>query len=260
MVSLWSRFDSLPAGRFNAWVANWAQMHDWQSDVDRVPELLGRLEHGDDDAAWSELGHRLMLERDLVSPAGIAALPHLVRLAPGSTKARHLAGEIMERSAGQHGCDDLLADSADAIAEFGIHLDRHLKSRPADYLVTFRALLAVREQYHWANVLGDFTDDFYDLLCPHCATQVTVAIGDYGRYSAIRDWNLGDVDRRELRPTPVEELSGVGRWMHEMAIRDGEVVLAEGISHLFGKAECPRCASVFTIADEYEATNCPILR
>ncbi|MFJ7416734.1 hypothetical protein ACIQWZ_38985 [Streptomyces sp. NPDC098077] len=68
------------------------------------------------------------------------------------------------------------------------------------------------------------------------------------------------MDRRELRPTPFEELSGVGRWMHEMAIRDGDVVLAEGISHLFGKAEYPRCASVFTIADEYEATNCPILR
>ncbi|MFJ9188564.1 hypothetical protein ACIRQO_36620 [Streptomyces anulatus] len=166
-------------------MANWAQMYDWQSDVDRVPELLGRLEHGDDDAAWSELGHRLMLERDLVSPAGIAALPHLVRLAPGSTKARHLAGEIMERSAGQHGCDDLLADSADAIAEFGIHLDRHLESRPADYLVTFRALLAVREQYHWANVLGDFTDDFYDLLCPHCATQVTLPPERIARMSAM---------------------------------------------------------------------------
>lgn len=255
-----SRFDSELVGRFYAWVVNWAQMYDWHSDVDRVPELLDRLEHGDEDEAWTELGHRLILEHDLVSPAGIAALPRLVRLAPGSTKARHLAGEIMERAAGLHGGDELLADSVEVIAEFGTLLDRHLESRPADYLVTFRALLAVQGQYHWANVLGDFTDDFYDLLCPHCATQVTIVIGDYGRYSAIRDWNLGDVDRRGLRPTPVEKLSGVGRWMHEMAIRDGEVVLAEGISHLFGKAECPRCASVFTIADEYEAANCPVLR
>ncbi|MEU7606830.1 hypothetical protein [Streptomyces sp. NPDC041003] len=241
-------------------MVNWAQMYDWHSDVDRVPELLDRLEYGDEDEAWTELGHRLILERDLVSPAGIAALPRRVRLAPGSTKARHLAGEIMERAAGHHGGDDLLADSVDAIAEFGILLDRHLQSRPADYLVTFRALLAVQEQYHWANVLGDFTDDFYDLPCPHCATQVTIAIGDYGRYSAIRDWNLGDVDRRDLRPAPDEELSGVGRWMHEVAIRDGEAGLAEGISHLFGKAECPRCASVCTISDEYEAANCPVLR
>ncbi|MCX4781507.1 hypothetical protein [Streptomyces sp. NBC_01264] len=166
----------------------------------------------------------------------------------------------MERAAGHHGCDELLADSADAIAEFGILLDQHLQSRPADCLVTFRALLAVEKQYHWANVLEDFTDDFYDLSCPHCATQVTIAIGDYGRYSAIRDWNLGDVDRRDLRPAPDEELSGVGQWMREVAFRDGEFGLAEGIAHLFGKAECPRCASVFTVSDEYEAANCPALR
>ncbi|AWZ06094.1 MULTISPECIES: hypothetical protein [unclassified Streptomyces] len=241
-------------------MVNWAQMYDWHSDVDRVPELLDRVERGDGGEAWTELGHRLILERDLVSLAGIAALPRLVRLAARSTEARHLAGEIMERAAGRHGGDDLLVGSVDSIAEFGILLDRHLQSRPADYLVTFRALLAVREQYHWANVLGDFADDFYDLPCPHCATQVTVAIGDYGRYSAIRDWNRGDVDLRDLRPASIEKLSGVGRWMHEMAVRDGEAVLAEGISHLFGRAECPRCASVFTIADEYEAANCPVLR
>lgn len=79
-------------------------------------------------------------------------------------------------------------------------------------------------------------------------------------YSAIRDWNLGDVDRRDLRPKPGDELTGVGRWMHEIAVRDEEAALAEGIAHLFGKAECPRCASVFTIADEYEAANRPVLR
>ncbi|MFE3287830.1 hypothetical protein ACFXJJ_32645, partial [Streptomyces sp. NPDC059233] len=89
---------------------------------------------------------------------------------------------------------------------------------------------AVKEQYHWANVLGDFTDDFYELPCPHCAAEVTIAIGGYGRYAAIRDWDLGDTDRRELRPSPAEELSGVGRWMYEIAVRDGEDLLADGIS------------------------------
>lgn len=235
-------------------------MYDWHSDVDRVPELLALVEREDDADAWPELGHRLILEHDLLSPAGMAALPRLVRLAERSTEARHLAGEIMERAASHHDCDDLLADSAEVIAEFGALLDRHLQSRPADYLVTFRALLAVQGQYHWANVLGDFDDDFYELPCPHCAVEVTIAIGGYGRYAAIRDWNLGDIDRRDLRPTLAQELSGVGRWMYEIAVRDGEAVLAEGISHLFGKAECPSCASVFTIADEYEAANCPVLR
>ncbi|MFJ6486578.1 MULTISPECIES: hypothetical protein [unclassified Streptomyces] len=218
------------------------------------------MERTNDAEAWTELGHRLVLERDLVSLAGFAALPQLMRLASGSTEARHLAGEIMERAAGQHGGDDLLADSAQEIAEFGALLDQHLQSRPVDYPVTFRALLAVSEQYHWANVLGDFTDDFLDVACPHCAVEVTIAIGDYGRYSAIRDWNRGDVDRRDLRPAAAEELSGVGRWMRETAVRDGQAVLADGIAHLFGKAECPRCASLFSISDEYEAANRPVLQ
>ncbi len=235
-------------------------MYDCRLDADRVPELLALVERDDDPEAWTELGYRLILEHDLLSLASLAALSRLVRLAARSTKARHLAGAIMERAASHHDGDELLAGSAGAIVELGALLDRHLQSRPADYLPTFRALLAVREQYHWANVLGNFDDDFYELPCPHCAAEVTIAIGGYGRYTAIRDWDLGDADRRGLRPSPAEELSGVGQWMYEIAVRDGEDVLAEGISHLFGKAECPSCASVFTIADEYEAANCPVLR
>ncbi|GEB62342.1 hypothetical protein GCM10017674_81450 [Streptomyces gardneri] len=120
-------------------MVNWAQLYDWHSDVDRVPELLSRVEREVDGEAWAELGRRLILEGDLVSPAGIAALPRLVRLATGCTEARLLAGEIMERAAGHHGVDDVLAPGVDAIAEFGVLLDRHLESRPTDYVVTLRA-------------------------------------------------------------------------------------------------------------------------
>ncbi|MCY0953215.1 hypothetical protein [Streptomyces sp. H27-S2] len=72
-------------------MVNWARMYDWYSDVDRVPELLSSVDRKDDAEAWTELWHRLILERDLLSPAGIAALPRLARLAAGSTEARHLA-------------------------------------------------------------------------------------------------------------------------------------------------------------------------
>ncbi|MFJ9461258.1 hypothetical protein ACIRST_40085 [Kitasatospora sp. NPDC101447] len=236
---------------------NWAGMYDCHGEVDRVPGLLERVEREDDAEAWQELGFRLCLEDDLLFPASFAAFPRLVRLASGSARARALAGTILRRAAGHHGCDDLLAECADAIAEFRELLDRHLRSRPAGYLASYRALLAAEQQYHWSADLADFTDDFYDVACPHCAVTVTVAIGDHGRYSSIRDWNLGDVDRRDLRPALREELSGVGRWMYETALRDGESQLADGIAHLFGRAECPRCASVFTVADEYASANGP---
>ncbi|MFG2918854.1 hypothetical protein ACGF0D_38960 [Kitasatospora sp. NPDC048298] len=232
-------------------------MHDCYGEVDRVPELLERVEREDDAEAWTELGYRLCLENDLVFPAGFAALPRLIRLASNNPRARALAGTILQRAAGHHGCDDLFADCAETVAEFRALLDLHLKSRPDDYLAGFLASLAAREQYHWSAALGDFTDDFYDLACPHCDAEVTIAIGDYGRYSAIRDWNLGDVDRRDLRPASPEGLSGPGRWMHETAVRDGQEELACAITYLFGDAECPRCASVFNIADEYAFANCP---
>ncbi|SDD84947.1 hypothetical protein [Glycomyces harbinensis] len=240
-------------------MVNWERMYDCHGDIDRVPELLALVEREDDAEAWDELGHRLVLEHDLVFPASFAALPRLVRLASRSARARRLAGVIVRRAAGGHGCDDLLAGCADAIDELRELLDRHLRSRPDDYLATFLDLLAAKEQYHWSAVVGDFSDDFYQVACPHCAAEVTIAIGDYGRYSAIRDWNLGDVDRRGLRPADPQALSGVGRWMHETAVRDGESALADGIAHLFGYAECPRCASVFNIAEEYASSNRPVM-
>lgn len=253
--------DSSPSasGRLDAQVVNWAQMYDCYGDVHRVPELLERVGHDDDAEAWDELSYRLVLERDLVFPAGFAALPRLVRLASRSARARGLAGTIMRCAAGGHGCDDLLADCADAIAEPRKLLDRHLRSRPADYLATFLDWLAVEEQYHWSAVVGDFSDDFYQVACPHCAAEVTIAIGDYGHCSVIRDWHLGDVDRRNLRPASPDDLSAIGRWMHATAVRDGQDVLADGITYLFGQAECPRCASVFSIADEYTASNRPVM-
>jgi hypothetical protein len=100
-------------------------------------------------------------------------------------------------------------------------------------------------------VLGDFTDDFYRVSCPACSLEATVAIGDYGRYSAVRDWDLGDVDRRALRPAQAADLVGPGLWMHELAVRDGQPKLAEGLTFLFGQAECPRCASIFRVSEAH---------
>ena len=239
-------------------MVDWLWTCDAYGDVGRVPELLERVEREDDAEAWRDLGLRLCLEGDLLFPVSFAAFPRLVRLASRNARARALAGTILGRAAGEHGCDDLLADCADAIAEFGGVLVRHLESRPVDYLVSFLALLAAEGEYHWAAVLGDFADDFYGVHCPHCSVEVTIAIGDHGRYSAIRDWNLGDVDRRDLRPASREALSGTGRWMYETAARDGEEKLADGIAHLFGKAECPCCGAVFGVADEYARANRPV--
>lgn len=240
-------------------VVNWSQAYDCYGETRRVPELLERVARGEDADAWDELGRRLVLEGSMVFPASFAALPRLVALAPRGARARGLAGAVVRCAAGPHGCDDLFARCSGAVAELGDVLDRHLAARPSAYLPAFLDLLAVRGAYHWSAVLGDFSDDFDEVACPHCATDVTIAIGVHGRYSAIRDWHQGDVDLRPLRPATHGTLYGIGRWMHATAVRDGQGALADGIAHLFGRAECPRCASVLGVADEYAAAHRPVM-
>lgn len=123
-------------------------MYDSYGDVDRVPELLVRAEREDDAAAWDELGYRLNLESDLAFPASFAALPRLVRLASENARARGLAGAIIRCGAGDHGCDESPAGCAEAITGFRGLLDRHLRSRPDDYLTAFRDLIAAEGHYH----------------------------------------------------------------------------------------------------------------
>ncbi|WP_158771522.1 hypothetical protein [Streptomyces sp. NRRL S-340] len=77
------------------------------------------------------------------------------------------------------------------------------------------------------------------------------------RCSAIRAWDRGDIGRRPLRPAPAEELRDPGRWMQATAGRDGQQRLAEGIRHLFGRAECPACGSAFDIAEAHTTANLP---
>ncbi|MFI8423497.1 hypothetical protein [Streptomyces sp. NPDC085479] len=125
------------------------------------------------------------------------------------------------------------------------------------YLRRLRAVLAFEGRPLWCETLDDFTDFFLTVACPHCDAPVVIAVGDHGCYSSIRDWNLGDVHQIPLRPADPHALTGTGRMLHETAVRDGQQRLAWGLTHLFGRAECPGCGSVFGIADEYAATDAP---
>lgn len=220
-----------------------------------VHALLDQVERDGSPAAWDDLWDQLCPDGEPVSAASFAALPRLAVLA--SPEALELAGAIVRGTLRHPDGEALLARSADALARLRTLVDQRLRTRPDNYVRVFGDLLALAGHYHWSAVVEDFTDDFYTVSCPPCRTEVTVAIGDHGRYSAIRDWDLGDVERRALRPATVEELCDPGRWMHATADRDGQLTLAEGIRHVFGSAECPNCASVFSIADAYTDANLP---
>lgn len=223
-----------------------------------LPVLLDQVEAGaGSGSVWRELWTMLCVEGETLVPGSLAALPRLVVLARSETQALEMAGAIVRSAMTNDQGELMFVESPGAIAELRELVDQRLQTRPADYIWGFRTLLAIEGQFHWSAALGDFSDDFYDAVCPHCSLNVTIAIGGYGYYSACRDWDAGDVDRRDLRPTPVAELDGMGRWMYNLAVRDGQDRLAEGITYLMGRAECPGCASVFGIADEYAAANLP---
>lgn len=119
---------SCRAERLSAQVVNWAQMYDCHGD-DRVPELLNRVERENAAEAWDELGYRLVLECDVVFPAGFAALPRLVRLPSRSARARGLAGTIVRGAAGGHGCDGDRPVEEVGLLSYGVATARKFLSR-----------------------------------------------------------------------------------------------------------------------------------
>ncbi|GAA1654501.1 hypothetical protein [Actinoplanes couchii] len=45
--------------------------------------------------------------------------------------------------------------------------------------------------------------------------------------------------------------------MYDTAIAGEDLILADGLTHLFGQAECSACGSTFALADWFEAENSP---
>ncbi|MBJ6623403.1 hypothetical protein [Streptomyces sp. DHE17-7] len=148
---------------------------------------------------------RLCLHGETVSAASFAALPRLAALAPACAQALELASAIVPCTFGTRR-ESLLAGCPNEVDRLRELVDQRLRTRPADYNRLFGDLLALAGQYHWSASMGDFTDDFYAVSCPDCEAEVTIAVGDYGSYAAIRDWDQGDTERRPLRPAQPEKL------------------------------------------------------
>jgi hypothetical protein len=224
-----------------------------------VPDLLDRAGAGSE--VWDELESRLIVEGECWCADGYAALPRLAELAHDAgdrhrDRALRLAATIVRSL---HRCDefdDLARAAADHVAALRGTARAGLVAGP-DFLDRLRDAVALAGYTFWAAIDMDFTDEHYHVGCPHCATRLAVVIGDYGHYSAIRDYHDGDIHRVPLLPTHPRDLTGIGRWMHTAAVAADEPVLADGLTYLFGRAGCGACGSVFPVADWFEAENGP---
>ncbi|MGA5216419.1 hypothetical protein ACPCAE_10125 [Streptomyces cinereoruber] len=248
-------------------MSEWRLPRYGRGPYDEVPPVLERVlrSPSHDEEAWRELRHLLATEGLTVSAASFAALPYLRDIArSGETvavdRALDLAGAIVAGVHQDHGADELVRAVAPVIAELKRMITRRLGDgdlAPATAMALFRARLACAGSSLWSLAEFDFEDGFYTVDCPHCRLRVTIAIGDYGRYSAYRDWDHGDVRRRPLHRADPGDLDGLAAWMHETARALGFAELAEGLTWLFGRAECPDCAGTFVVGDRYAAENEP---
>ncbi|MBO2465584.1 hypothetical protein [Actinomadura violacea] len=228
---------------------DWARLQGVYGSAQDVPALLKAAETGDHDA-WSELWAQLWHQGNTCE-AGIAALPALASLAQHTNRAVRyaaieLAGEIvgaalregrpLEGTEGLHRSLAMLSAAA----------DRWSSERPDDYRTCFRAKLALDGYPVLSDTLDDFFDFCIEVRCPRCSDKVSPVIGDFGCYSSIRDWDLGDVRPIPLRPAAAGDLMGVEGRLHHGAVRDDQPRLAWGLRHVFGDAECGTCGSVFS--------------
>jgi hypothetical protein len=245
-------------------MVDWRSVRDVQGDsgvtVGRLPD---RLRRQPDAALWDELGSRLVVEAECWCSAGFAALPELGRLAQSGAdeyrdRALRLAAVIVRTLHRYHRHDDLARTDPEALATLHrLARNRLAASAGPAFVRQLQDTLAFAGYTFWASISLDFIDEHYHLSCPHCAVRLAIVIGDHGHYSAIRDDNDGDIHRLPLHPTTPQDLTGIGRWIHDAAVASGDTTLADGLTYLFGRAGCGMCGSRFNLADWFEAENSP---
>ncbi|MFI0448494.1 hypothetical protein [Actinomadura sp. 6N118] len=239
---------------------DWARLQGVYGPAHDVPVLLQAAGNGAKDA-WDELWIQLWHQGNTCD-AGIAALPTLASLAQHTNRAVRLpaielAGEIVGAGLREGRPLKKMKELHQPVAMLSALADGWLSERPADYRVCFRAKLALDGFPVLSYVLDDFLDFCCDVSCPQCSDKVSIVIGDYGCYSSIRDWNLGDVHPIPLRPAAPDDLQDAEQGLHHAAIRDEQPKLAWGLRHVFGDAECGTCDTTFSVISALEAKRTP---
>jgi hypothetical protein len=216
-------------------VIDWRSVQDVRGDsgvvVGRLLERLGRQPDG---VVWDEVESRLVVEAECCCSAGFAALPELSQLAQSGAdecreRALRLAAVIVRTLHRYHRHDNLVRTSPEALAVLHSLARTRLATHTGPALAQqMQDALALGGYTFWASISLDFTDEHYHLRCPHCTTRLAIVIGDYGHYSATRDYHDGDINRVPLDPIRAQDLTGIGCWMHDNAAAGGDTTLVGG--------------------------------
>jgi hypothetical protein len=238
---------------------DWSTLDDACGSAEHVPSLLDRFED-DPSGVWSELMDHLCPQLDTAFTASFAALPRLSELAAAcSTEdlgwVLLAAGAIAACSPGLSEPDSPLTVYATSIAVLRDFADRRLSQavEPEEYVNLLQALLSFEGVEVWDRSLGGLHTGEYEVDCPYCGVNALLVIGQDDGFCTSDEDALSAAQKTPLRPAPAQELEGLPRRLFTRATADGQASVARGLCYLFGRADCPDCATDFSVAERVTA-------
>ncbi|MFF2348460.1 hypothetical protein ACFVVL_01645 [Kitasatospora sp. NPDC058115] len=239
-------------------MTDWSRLSHAYGPADDIPELLDRIASAPTDELWGDLWSALC-HQGSVYPASFAALPWLAGRAGCGDREQEvnallLAGAIMAGDRQAHGAGDVRTEFAATVATLLAAVNRQLRAAtdPTDYVYLLEAMLGLEGVPGWSEELArGIVDEEYQIACPGCGTDLFVALGERGFFSAAEDYALSGegVETRPLRPAAPAGLDGIGRRLHELASADGRCEVAGVLTYVFGRAGCPVCEADFVLAE-----------
>jgi hypothetical protein len=195
-------------------------------------EILDSAAADPTSSAW-DLLWRASGQQGTGDPASAVLLPWLVQTCTAFAgedreKALVLAGMIALGSG-----DDDRATYTDEIAALrALAVDGLPKaSSDSTFVYLQQAILGFDGDEIWGKELDHLNDGEVDVRCPGCEEELLVNLRDEGS---------------EIEPGLHSELAG---RLHAEAVAAGRESVATGLTHLFGRLNCPGCGTRFVLAD-----------
>ncbi|OKJ69627.1 hypothetical protein [Streptomyces sp. CB02261] len=243
-------------------MTDWPRLSHAYGSAEDIPALLARIASESEPGLWNDLWSALCHQGSVYS-ASFAALPWLAGMADDEDRgqavnALNLAGAIMAGAEQAHGAGDVRTEHSAEIATLLASVNRHLRSAThrTEYIDLLESVLGFEGIVGWSeNLAWGLGNEEYEVSCPGCETDLFIVLGERGFFCTAEDYALsdGDIDARPLRPTTPEDLEGLGRRLHHIALTDGQQDVAHQLTFVFGSATCPDCETEFSVADQVSA-------
>jgi len=238
-------------------MTDWNAVEHAYGKASDLADLLHRMTPDPRSEVWGELWSRLC-HQGTVYPASFAALPHLLEAARqwapkdrGAVLA--IAGSIVARHDQSLQFLNVRRLYSSEIESFiGLSEETLAQARLdwAEFVFILQAWLGFKDVSVWKIQFDRLVDGEFETLCPNCHTELLVVVGPDKFFAAEQDYIVvTDAKLSPLLPLEIQQLSGTGKILYEMAVTAKQNGVADQIRYLFGNAKCPHCDISFSIPD-----------